>query len=125
MNNFDKSVFPQVHSHSTEIIWQPVISTPQLSPVGTVAATLTIASAFSIGSNMVDVQNGGMTFPQAITNGVVKGVAASLILNVTARSTAIQVVFTAGVLATAGYLIDSAMKKNREEFCAVSQRDVR
>jgi len=93
------------------------VAVPQVSLLGTVVTTLTLASAVSIGSNMLDVQNGSMTMPQAILNGVAKGTAATLILNTTARSTALQVVLAAGILGGAGYLIDSAMKKNRQELC--------
>lgn len=72
--------------------------------------TLTIAGAVAIGSNMVDVQNQVMTVPQALLNGLAKSAAATLILGVTTRSTALQVILAAGVLAGSGYLIDSAMK---------------
>jgi len=101
--------------NSTYIYPQQAIVVPQYTPVGTLITTLTIASAVTIGSNMVDVQNGSMTMPQALLNGVAKGSAATLILNSTARNTTLQVVMAAGVLASAGYLIDSAMKKNKQE----------
>jgi hypothetical protein len=95
---------------------------PQFTPVGTLLTTLTIASAVSIGSNMVDVQNDSMTVPQAVLNGVVKGAAATLILNTAARNTVLQVALAGGVLAGAGYLIDSAMKKNKQELCSIEER---
>ncbi|MBM9538698.1 hypothetical protein [Desulfobulbus alkaliphilus] len=72
--------------------------------------TLTIAGAVAVGSNMVDVQNRVMTVPQAVLNGLAKGAAATLILGVTTRSTPLRTALAAGVLAGAGYLIDSAMK---------------
>ncbi len=90
---------------------------PHPVPAGTLLTTLTIASAVSIGSNIVDVQKGSMTVPHAVLNGVVKGTAATLILENTARNTVLQVAFTASVLASAGYLIDSAMKKNKQNIC--------
>lgn len=96
---------------------QGVASAPEFTPMGTITATLTIASAVSIGSNMVDVRNGTMNVSQAIFNGLAKGAAASLVLNATARSTTAQVVMVAGVLVGAGYLIDTAMKKGREVHC--------
>ena len=106
-------------------IGQPVVpqgvAAPQCTPAGTIITTLTIASAVTIGSNMVDVQNGSMTMPQAVLNGVVKGTAATLILDATARSTVLQVAMAAGVLAGAGYLIDSAMKKNKLEFSNIQE----
>jgi hypothetical protein len=82
-----------------------------------VIAALTIASAVSIGSNLTDVGNGAMTIPEAVLNGLAKGAAASLILHATSRSTAAQVALAAAVLAGAGYLIDSAMKKSKQELC--------
>lgn len=102
-----------------------VVAAPQFTPAGTIITTLTIASAVTIGSNIVDVQNGSMTMPQAVLNGVVKGTAASIILNATLRSTALQVVMAAGILAGAGYLIDSAMKKNRQELCSTQESPTR
>ncbi len=96
------------------------IPAPRFSPLGTVASTLTIASAVSIGSNMVDVRNGAMTLPEAVANGVVKGTAATLIINATARSTVLQVVLSAAVLAGAGYAIDSLMKKNKRDLCSTN-----
>ncbi len=95
------------------------IPAPQFSTLGTVASTLTIASAVSIGSNMVDVKNGGMTFAEAVANGLVKGTAATIIINATARSTALQVGLAAAVLAGAGYTIDTLMKKSKQELCRV------
>lgn len=100
---------------------QPVTA-PPFSPTGTVLTTLTIASAVSIGSNVRDVQNGVMTMPQAVLNGMVKGTAATLILDLTTRSTALQVALAAGILAGAGYMIDSAMKKTRQELCYIEEK---
>ncbi len=95
-------------------------STP-FSPLGSVAATLTVASAASIGSNWVDVRRGGMSRTNAVLNGFAKGVAATVILNSTARSTALQVGLAAGILAGAAYTIDSVMKKSRKELCQVPE----
>ena len=83
------------------------------SQVGRLAATLTIASAATIGANLVDVRDGAMTMPQAIFNGLAKGAAVSYILSRTTRSTTGEVLVAAGLLAGAGYLIDSQMKKRR------------
>lgn len=95
--------------------------TPRLAdPVGLAVTTLVISSAVSVGSNLVDVRNQSMTLPQAVLNGLFKGAAASLILHVTSRSTPLQVTMAAGVLAAAGFLIDSAMKKSKRELCAVT-----
>jgi len=98
-----------------------IAAVPQFTPVGTLISTLTIASAVSIGSNMFDVQSGSMTIPQALLNGVAKGTAATLILHVTARSTTLQVTLAASILASAGYLIDSAMKKSKQEMCSTQE----
>ncbi len=92
----------------------PVQPGPPLTTLGAVAATLTVASAASIGSNWLDVQRGEMTPAAAVVNGLVKGTAATVILNSTARTTALQVGFAAGVLAGAAYIIDSVMKKSKE-----------
>jgi uncharacterized membrane protein YebE (DUF533 family) len=102
-----------------------VVIAPQFTPAGTLISTLTIASAVSIGSNMLDVQNGSMTIPQALLNGVAKGTAATLVLNATARSTVLQVIIAAGTLAGAGYLIDSSMKKNKQELCRIEESPAR
>ncbi|PHR27246.1 MAG: hypothetical protein COA36_09675 [Desulfotalea sp.] len=82
------------------------------TPFGTLAATLVIASAASIGSNLVDVRNGSLTLPLAVVNGVAKGAVASYILAKTTRSTAGEVLIAAGFLAGAAYLIDAKMKKS-------------
>lgn len=102
-----------------------VAPVPQFTPTGTAITTLTIASAVTIGSNMVDVQNGSMTIPQAVMNGVVKGTAATLILDSTARKTALQVALAAGILAGAGYLIDSAMKNKSQQLCTIEESPVK
>lgn len=81
----------------------------------TVIATLTIASSLSFGTNMVDVKKGKMTVPQAALNAVVKGVAATVILNKSSKSTPLQVVTVAGILAGTGFLIDTVMKKDKTE----------
>jgi hypothetical protein len=97
----------QTLPHQTFTLAIPPAQRPPAMPLLT---TLTIAGAVAVGSNMVDVQNRVMTVPQAVLNGLAKGAAATLILGVTNRSTPLQVVLAAGVLAGAGYLIDSAMK---------------
>jgi len=81
-------------------------------------AAITIASAATIGSNMVDVQNGTMSKTQAVVNGLAKGTAASLILSLTDRKSLVGIGMTAAALAGAGYLIDTIMKKGPEAPCA-------
>lgn len=81
------------------------------SPFGSIAATLTIASAASIGSNLVDVRNGTLSLSLALLNGVAKGAAASYIFSKTTRSTTGEILVAAGFLAGAAYLIDAKMKK--------------
>ncbi len=107
---------------TTQIVQRPVPVTldtalPQrFSTVGQVSSSLTIASAVAIGSNMVDVRNGGMSLSQAVVNGVVKGAAATLIINNTTRNSTLGVVLAAGVLAGAGYVIDTVMKKSKYDL---------
>ncbi|HHB76202.1 MAG TPA: hypothetical protein ENK84_06640 [Desulfobulbus sp.] len=117
MNTYTQTPYPQGSVQFDAAAQQYTAAAPQFSPVDNIVSTLALASALSIGSNMVDVQTGAMTIPQSIVNGVCKGAAATLILNTTAGRTALQVVFTAGVLATAGYVIDATMKNSREELC--------
>ncbi|PID75298.1 MAG: hypothetical protein CSA20_07805 [Deltaproteobacteria bacterium] len=81
------------------------------SPLGNVAATLTIASAMAVGSNLVEVRAGNLPLSVAVVNGLAKGVAASYILSKTTRSTTAEVVAAAGVLAGVAYFIDAKMKK--------------
>ena len=85
------------------------------------AATLTIASAATIGSNMVDVKNGTMGTRTAVINGLAKGAAASLILSLTPKDSTVQVGLTAAALAGAGYMIDRSMKKNRQDICEIQE----
>ncbi len=107
---------PQVSPGPLQPAGQPVVvPAPQFSQTGTLITTLTIASALSIGSNMADVKNKKMSISQAVLNAAAKGVAATIILNATARSTALQVVTTAGILAGAGFLIDTVMKKDKNK----------
>lgn len=83
----------------------------QFTPLGFMAATLTIASAATIGANMVEVDNGTMTKCQAVVNGVAKGTAASVILSLTPKKTVLDIALTAAALAGTGYAIDRIMKK--------------
>ena len=82
-------------------------------------ATVAVASAATIGANLVDVQKGTMTPKMAVGNAVVKGVAASLILTVTPKRTAMDIALTAVALAGAGYAIDRIMKKSAAEICGL------
>jgi hypothetical protein len=88
------------------------------TPLEFAAITITIASAATIGSNMVDVHNGTMTRTQAVVNGLVKGSAASLILSLTDKKSLVDIGMTAAALAGAGYLIDKIMKKGPDASCA-------
>lgn len=98
----------------------PVRNGQGFALIGDALSTLGIASAVSIGSNWLDVRHGAITPNQAILNGVAKGAAATLILKATSRSTPLQIVLAMGVLAGAGFLIDSAMKKDKRELCAIT-----
>ncbi|WP_035239125.1 hypothetical protein [Desulfobacter vibrioformis] len=130
MNSFDPVLAPQ------NSILRPAESTlPSLSqafgPVPVpresypplALAAITIASAATIGSNMVDVQNGTMSKTQAVLNGLAKGTAASLILSLTGRKSLVDIGMTAAALAGAGYLIDTIMKKGPEAPCATRGTD--
>ncbi len=72
-------------------------------------ATLALAGAAAVGANFVDVRNGRITPQTAITNGLIKGTAATAIL---ARppQTAGQTLFAVACLAAAGYTIDTFFK---------------
>ena len=97
-------------------VFQPIpIPADRYSPLGFGAATLTIASAATIGANMVDVHNGAMTPPQAVANGIAKGVLATVILSVTPKKSTLDVLVTAAALAGAGYAVDRMMKKRKGE----------
>ncbi len=80
------------------------------TPLEFAAATLAIASAATIGANMVDVQNNTMTGTKAVVNGIAKGAAATVILSLTPKKTVWEIALTAAALAGAGYAIDRAMK---------------
>lgn len=98
--------------HVVPLYPESAIFTP-VSATG-VTTTLTIASALSIGSNLVAVGRGDITMPQALLNGVAKGAAATLVLSAFRRTTVMQVVMTVFVLGGAGYLIESAMREPAE-----------
>ncbi len=83
---------------------------------------IAVASAASIGSNMVDVRQGRISMTGAISNGVVKGVAVSSILAKSQRTTPLQVAGTVALLAVAGFAIDSVMKK-AQRVAVVEKRD--
>ena len=133
MNIFDPILLPRTEESppvlipTTAPVQRPLplqpIPVPQdrYTTVGFMAATLTIASAASIGSNMVDVRNGTMDTGTAVINGLAKGAAASLILSLTPKDTSVQIGLTAAALAGAGYYIDRAMKKNKQEICEVRE----
>nr|WP_319490399.1 hypothetical protein [uncultured Desulfobacter sp.] len=87
------------------------------TPLEFAAVTIAVASAATIGSNMVDVQNGTMSKPRAVINGLLKGTAASLILSLTDKKSLVDIGITAAALAGAGYLIDKAMKKGPDTIC--------
>jgi len=95
------------------------VSADQFSSAGFMTATLIIASAASIGGNMVDVKNGTMTQSQAVVNGVVKGAAASVVMAFTPKKNIVDIALTAAALAGTGYAIDRIMKKNKDEICKV------
>ncbi|WP_321495684.1 hypothetical protein [uncultured Desulfobacter sp.] len=87
------------------------------TPLGFATIIITIASAATIGSNMVDVHNGTMSKTQAVINGFAKGTAASLILSLTNKKSLADIGMTAAALAGTGYLIDKIMKKGPEASC--------
>jgi hypothetical protein len=117
VNDLTTSFFVPVYTHRINGVMQPVNPVQQACAPVSLAETLVIASALSIGSNMVDVQKGAMALPRAITNGFAKGMAATLILNTTSRETTVDTVITVGILATAGYMIDQAMNIDRGTSC--------
>ncbi len=105
-------------------VWIPIQSihpTPipeeNFTPTEFAVATIAVASAATIGSNLVEVKKGTMTSKMAITNAVVKGAAASVILTLTPKQTALDIALTAVALAGAGYAVDRIMKKSAAEIC--------
>ena len=95
----------------------------QYTPLGFIAATLTIASAATIGANLVDVRNGTMSKGGAVVNGLVKGAVVTMILSLSDKNTPLGIGLTATGLACAGYVIDRTMKKNRDKICEVPLND--
>ena len=93
------------------------------SPLEFAAITITLASAATIGSNMVDVRNGTMTRTKAVVNGIAKGTAASLILSLTDKKSLADIGITAAALAGAGYLIDTIMKKGPDALRDTRETD--
>lgn len=100
------------------VMFAPVpIPQDAYTPLEFAAVTIAVASAATIGSNMVDVQNGTMSKSRAVVNGLLKGTAASLILSLTDKKSLADIGITAAALAGAGYLIDKAMKKGPDTIC--------
>lgn len=91
----------------------------QFTPLGFMAATLTISSAATIGANMVDVRNGTMSHGKAVVNGIAKGVAATVILSLTPKQTVVDIALTAAALAGTGYAIDRVMKRTKDQICEI------
>jgi len=71
MKHFDNTIPPQEYLQPMNPAPAPAAS--QISAAGNIAATLIIASALSVGSNIVDVQKGKMTLSQSFSNGIAKG----------------------------------------------------
>ena len=63
-----------------------------------------------------------MTLRKAVVNGTAKGIAATIIINATSRNTATEIIMIAGIPATAGYLIDSAMNTDRGIPCTLPEK---
>lgn len=72
--------------------------------------TLALASSVAVGSNFVDVKKGEVTPSFAVANGLVKGVTATVILRQLRPTTPLRIAGAVGLLAGAGYCIDSMMK---------------
>ncbi|PIE58685.1 MAG: hypothetical protein CSA33_01925 [Desulfobulbus propionicus] len=97
---------------------QPLPTSPSVS-MGVLVSTLAVASAASIGSNMIEVKNGSMTVSRAVANGLLKGAAASTILSRLPRQSPLEIVAACGALGVAGYMIDSIMKESKQERSSV------
>ncbi|PIE70010.1 MAG: hypothetical protein CSA22_10160 [Deltaproteobacteria bacterium] len=93
------------------------------TPLEFAAITIVLASAATIGANMVDVQKGRLSKTRAVLNGFAKGTAASLILSLTDKKNVVDIGITASALAGAGYVIDKLMKKDRKGLCAAPGED--
>ncbi len=116
---------PAISQVPRSVMFAP-IPVPQdtYTPLEFAAITIILASAATIGANMVDVQNGSLTKARAVVNGLAKGTAASLILSLTDKKSVLDIGITASALAGAGYLIDKVMKKDREALCAAPGEDL-
>lgn len=131
MNIFDPILAPQnptLRSEAPTLVSMvqvpgPVMFAPipvprdTYTPLEFAAVIITLASAATIGSNIVDVQNGTMSKTRAVINGLAKGTAASLILSLTDKKSWGDVGITAAALAGVGYLIDKLMKKDPDDLC--------
>ncbi|PIE62562.1 MAG: hypothetical protein CSA25_04495 [Desulfobacter postgatei] len=93
------------------------------TPLEFAAITICLASAATIGANMVDVQNGTMSKTQAVVNGLAKGAAASVILSLTDKKSLVDIGITAAALAGTGYAIDKLMKKGLDVLCDLRETE--
>ena len=112
------TAFVPVTQTSGPALFAPIPIPQEQFPTWEFAAiTVTIASAATIGANMVDVQNGTLSKSAAVVNGLAKGAAATVILSLTEKKTLLDIGLTAAALAGAGYMIDRIMKKAPEASC--------
>ncbi len=120
-----EAVLPSSDQTARSVMFAP-IPVPQdtYTPLEFATITIVLASAATIGANMVDVQNGTLSKTLAVVNGVAKGTAASLILSLTDKKNVVDIGITASALAGAGYLIDKLMKKDRATMCAAPGEDL-
>ncbi len=72
--------------------------------------TFMIASAMSVGANLVDVRQGRRSVSHALINGFAKGAVSTMILSGSKPDSPVKVAGTIGLLAGAGYIIDSIME---------------
>ncbi len=80
-----------------------------------IVTTFMIASAMSVGANLVDVRQGRRSFSHALINGFAKGAVSTMIVSGPVPDTPVKVAGTIGLLAGAGYIIDSVMEDMGKE----------
>ncbi len=72
--------------------------------------TFLLASSVSAGSNLVEVRKGRMGLDLAISNALVKGVLATIVLSGSRPETLLQIAGKVCLLGSVGYVVDSLMK---------------
>ncbi len=83
----------------------PAVADPQLS-----VTTLALASAVSLGSNLLEVKKGRMDLELAVGNALIKGTLSSAVITGIRPTTPLRTVGCACLLGCVGYTVDFLMK---------------